>query len=50
MDDKPTGSKMRSRLERQPTDDRHAAVVSTDVDVLFTAEVMVEMDLVPRFG
>ncbi len=50
VDDEPRPPQVRARLEGEPADDRHAAVVAGDVDVLLAAEVVVEVDLVPGLG
>ncbi len=42
------GSQVRARLFTEPADDRHPAVGPLVIDQHFPAQVMIEMDLVPR--
>ena len=48
MNDKTRVPQVRARLLAKPADDRHPAVGPLVIDQHFPAQVMIEMDLVPR--
>jgi hypothetical protein len=39
---------MSDRLPTEPPDDFHPTIVAFDVDELFTAEIVIEVNLIPR--
>ncbi len=48
MNDKTRAPQVRARLLAKPADDRHPAVGTLVIDQHFPAQVVIEMDLVPR--
>ena len=48
MNDETRVPQVRARLLAKPADDRHPAVGTLVIDQHFPAQVMIEMDLVPR--
>lgn len=48
MNDKTRVPQVRARLLAKPADDRHPAVRTLVIDQHFPAQVVIEMDLVPR--
>ena len=50
MDHEQGRLQMRPEFLAKPTDDSHSAVFARMIDERFTAEVVVEVNLIPRFG
>ncbi len=48
MNDKTSVPQVRARFLAKPADDRHPAVRTLVIDQHFPAQVMIEVDLVPR--
>ncbi len=49
MNDKSRGVEVGSSCRDDPADDGHATIGAIEVDASFSAEVVIEMDLIPRF-